>query len=69
MSVAKTSGAKRKKMGRPVTTGKTPITAIRLHPQKLAEVRRWGNEHGAKSVSEAVRMMIDTVLAMRVKRK
>jgi hypothetical protein len=67
MSIARTSGAKRKKMGRPVTTGKTPITAIRLHPQKLAEIRKWAKDHGAKSVSEAVRIMIDTVLAMKSK--
>jgi hypothetical protein len=66
--VKRTSGLKRKKMGRPVTTGKSPMLGIRFPREKIAQIRAWAHENDAKSLSDAVRQMVDIVLKSNTKR-
>jgi hypothetical protein len=68
MSLKRTSGLKRKKMGRPVTTGKSPMLGIRFPREKIAQIRAWADKNDAKSLSDAVRQMVDIVLKSNAER-
>ena len=46
-----------KKRGRPAT-GQDPVTTIRLAPDLVANIQKWGARHGVTSRSEALRQLV-----------
>jgi hypothetical protein len=53
----------KKKRGRPVTTGKGILIAVRLQPSQLADLDNWiANQTTPLTRPEAIRAMMETVL-------
>jgi hypothetical protein len=65
----KASGAKRKKMGRPPTTGLSPTITMRFSREKIAELKAWAQQNNTKSLSDAIRQLVDLGLTAKRKRE
>jgi hypothetical protein len=44
------------------------MLGIRFPREKIAQIRAWAHENNAKSLSDAVRQMVDIVLESKTKR-
>jgi hypothetical protein len=58
--MAKSISVKRKKPGRPATTGTYPLMGFRASPEVRASVVRWAeNQPDTPSLSEAIRRLVE----------
>jgi Arc/MetJ-type ribon-helix-helix transcriptional regulator len=60
--MTKSIAVKPKKRGRPAT-GKDPLVGIRIAPELTAKIDEWAQRNAFESRSEAIRHMIELVLA------
>jgi hypothetical protein len=59
--IRKSKNVIRKKRGRPAT-GQDPLVALRLPPDLIEAIDRWGKQNGKPSRSEAMRSLIEASL-------
>jgi hypothetical protein len=63
--MAKSITVKHKKRGRPPTTGESPTIGIRFSREKIEDLRKWANDNGAESLSDAIRRLVELGLTSK----